>query len=270
MRERIVKALADAELDYAAQKEFVRANSAKGGLWQEAAVLALVTRRGNPDEPDGGWQLVFNKRSCNVPQPGDLCFPGGHPQPFVDLLTAKTLVRHLLPLKKSPGFALARQRDRTTFGLLTYFLAGALRETWEEMRLWPNRVDFLGGLPCHRMLTRSRIIYPMVGAIKKGVPLHKGREIEKVILAGFAELTNPLNYGTYRLMLTGRYKDFYGQDFVDMPCLGIKSPEGDEVLWGATYAITLSFLKTVLGFTPPPDGPFRAQAPLYPNQAAKG
>ncbi|MDI6797469.1 MAG: hypothetical protein QMD09_11010, partial [Desulfatibacillaceae bacterium] len=105
----------------------------------------------------------------------------------------------------------------------------------------------------------------------KGVPLScRGREIERVILAGFAELTNPLNYGTYRLMLTGRYKDFYGQDFVDMPCLCIKSTEGDEVLWGATYAITLSFLKTVLGFTPPQDGPFRAQAPLYPKQAAKG
>ncbi|MHB8764684.1 MAG: hypothetical protein ACYDA8_10180, partial [Deferrisomatales bacterium] len=35
------------------------------------------------------------------------------------------------------------------------------------------------------------------------------------------------------------------------PCFLHRGADGDEVLWGATYQIALSFLERVFGFAPP-------------------
>ena len=40
-------------------------------------------------------------------------------------------------------------------------------------------------------------------------------------------------------------------DVKDYPCFVHEHPDGHEVLWGATFRITMVFLEIVFGFKPP-------------------
>jgi hypothetical protein len=56
------------------------------------------------------------------------------------------------------------------------------------------------------------------------------------------------NYGIYRIQATNR-TNTNGQDIRDFPCLISHDNAGkEEILWGATFYIILSFLKIVLDF----------------------
>ncbi|MBI5843052.1 MAG: CoA pyrophosphatase [Deltaproteobacteria bacterium] len=267
MKDLIINRLARAELGYGQEKAFICGQGQNGILWKEAGVLALLRRTGSGDELKS-YAFVLNKRSAHVPQPGDLCFPGGHPHPWADRFMASVLLPLVLPLRKNPGFREAARRDPVTRNAIRFFLANALRESWEEMRLSPSKVEFLGALPAHRMATRTRIIYPAVGLISPDAAVRTGREIEKNVLLPLPELFRPENYGTYSLALTGKFAAAFGASSVDVPCFLVREPNGgSEILWGATLKIIMEFLSVVFDFTPPAGGPVRANAVLYPASA---
>lgn len=264
LKDLIIKRLAETELGYGQEKAYICGQEQGGVRWKEAGVLALLRETEKAGDDLSRYAFVLNKRSQNVPQPGDLCFPGGHPHPLADRMIARFLIPFVLPMRNDPAFREAARRDPATRNIMRFFLANALRESWEEMRLSPSRVEFLGALPAYRMVTRTRIIYPAVGLIGPDAPVTTGREIEKNVLLPIKELFDHQNYGTYTLSLTGRYAAAFGASSVDVPCFLVREPGGgSEVLWGATLKIILQFLAVVFDFTPPSKGPVRADAVLY-------
>lgn len=258
----IIKTLANLPLGYEDDRKFVRAQARQGQQWQEAGVLVLLAKN------KGEFSFILNKRSQNVSQPGDLCWPGGHPKFFSDRLMASLIIPHILPMGKDPGFIAAKKRSPKTFNLISYYLANALRECWEEIGVGPRRVEFLGALPCYRLLGRQKLVYPMAGFLRRPASLKTSHEIEKNVLLPMASLFSTNRYGTYSLILTGKFKELAGTDTWDAPCFAVKQKNGpDEILWGATFMILMSFMNTVFGFKPPENGPIKASAELYPSQA---
>ncbi len=267
MKGEITDKLAAMPLNYAEERAFIESQSQAGSPYVETSILLLLSPWDNPGKTQENWSFLLNKRSEKVPQPGDLCFPGGHLRPVMDRITARALVPHVFPMAYGKGLLKAGKRDRETFTALTLFLAGAIRECWEETRISPFSLDFLGPVPAYRMLTRRKIIYPLVACLRKPVIPRTTPEIEKNIFAPFDEFFKKENYGTVTWTITGKFKEKYSMDKAAFPCFLVRQPDADEILWGATLNICLSFLKAVFDFSPPDQGPVSVSAPLYPSRA---
>jgi hypothetical protein len=130
--------------------------------------------------------------------------------------------------------------------------ATGLRESFEEMRLNPFGVRFLGPLPPQALVMFKRTIYPMVGWIKRQKHFFPNWEVEKVVYVPLRDLLNPAYYGRYRLRLGNNPGRGQTGSIQDYPCFRIQAPNNQEILWGATYRITINFLEQVFGFKPPP------------------
>jgi len=133
-------------------------------------------------------------------------------------------------------------------------LATSLRESFEEMRLNPLGIRFLGPLPSQSLMMFDRIIYPMVGWISRQRRFFPNWEVEKIIHVPFKDLLQPANYACYRIHFEGRTGEEGNGITQDFPCFLFKKEKEREVLWGATFRIVMVFLKTVFAFTPPPMG----------------
>ncbi len=217
-----------------------------GDLRQVSAVLFLLGAG-----PGKGPTLILNKRSQHVRQPGDLCCPGGGVSPSIDHLLAKWL--------RLPGTPLSRwaqkirwrpyhQPDRSKLALL---LATALREGFEEMRLNPFGVSFLGPMPAQRLVMFKRAIYPLVGWVNRQRHFFPNWEVDKIIRIPVAALFDIGNYARYRISFKVGPKGMPDTPYRDMPCFVHRQNGQDELLWGATYRITEQFLATVFGYAPP-------------------
>jgi hypothetical protein len=202
---------------------------------------------GNPDGPC----LILTKRSEKVRQPGDLCCPGGGVS-----LRRDALLAHLLNI---PGSPMARwpywQRFRHQFpreasGLGLFFAAG-LRECYEEMRINPLRVTFLGPLPTQELAMFHRQIYPMACWIDGQKRFSPNWEVEKPIHIPLKDLLNPNKYVRYRLRSETPRPQWDDAVVRDFPCFQHETCDGVEHLWGATFRITITFLELVFGFSPP-------------------
>jgi 8-oxo-dGTP pyrophosphatase MutT (NUDIX family) len=225
-----------------------------------SAVLVLLGRetcgQGSGPEPC----LIFNKRSLEVKQPGDLCFPGGRISPGLDVYLSKALRLPFSPLTRWPyweGWCRTRPMEAKR---LVFLFAASLREGFEEMRLNPFRVRFLGPLPRQRLTMFDRVIYPMVGAIGRQRRFFPNWEVEKIVYIPLKDLLDGDGYGCYRVRMG--YQDETASPaeghhirtpiIQDFPCFVHDSLEGREILWGATYRITTLFLELIFGFVPPP------------------
>lgn len=216
------------------------------GLKNASVVLFLVSRcvdeQGRP-EPC----VILNKRSPQVPQGGDLCCPGGGISLRRDAFLARLLYLPGSPLRRWPW----RQR-RHGGGALNVLLAAGLREAWEEMRLNPLRFNFLGMLPQQHLVMFDRVIYPLVGWASPQ-PLRPNWEVARIVHVPMRKLIDSHCYGRFRPIVAGT--SGHGsvrplrQD--DFPCFMHDDENGRELLWGATYRITQSFLNLVFDFTPP-------------------
>jgi hypothetical protein len=129
--------------------------------------------------------------------------------------------------------------------------ATGLRESFEEMRLNPFGVRFLGPLPPHCLVMFNRTIYPMVGWIKRQKRFFPNWEVEKVVYVPLKDLLNPTLYGRYRLQMGGVYGQDRAGSAQDFPCFRLQGQDRKEILWGATYRITIDFLEQVFDFKPP-------------------
>jgi hypothetical protein len=220
--------------------------------WKSAAgVLMLLGLQPGAAQTEDRPCLFLNKRSMKVKQPGDLCFPGGRMVPVID-----PCLSHLFA---SPVTSLGRWQRRTGlekkrspfFKLVSIIWAAGLRESFEEMKLNPFGVRFLGALPSQSLVMFKRTIYPMVGWINRQKRFFPNWEVEKVVHVPLEDLLNPKYYGCYRLQF-GKNPDQPPPALTqDYPCFRLQAPHNQEILWGATYRITLGFLKLVCGFEPP-------------------
>jgi 8-oxo-dGTP pyrophosphatase MutT (NUDIX family) len=216
-----------------------------------AGVVLLLAQCPDKNKSYGEPCIVLNKRSLKVRQPGDLCFPGGGISPHIDPVLARFfslpigslgLWRHWAEWKKSH----ARESK-----WMSIIWATGLRESFEEMRLNPFGVRFLGPLPPQSLVMFKRTIYPMVGWIRRQKRFFPNWEVEKVVYVPLKDLLNSNNYGRYRLRMGGNPGSYPIDSIQDFPCFRLPTGNQVEILWGATYRITIDFLDQVFGFTPP-------------------
>ena len=213
-----------------------------------SAVLFLLSPECD-DQPEPC--LILNKRSAKVKQPGDLCCPGGGISHRRDTFLAKILLLPSTPLTRWPySFNWRRQRSEE-FLTMARFFAGALRESYEEMRLNPFRVMFLGPLPSQRLAMFQREIFPMVCWLPRQKRFSLNWEVEKLIYIPLRKLLNPANYTCYRLSSDTPRKAWNHEKVRDFPSFLPDDHHESDVLWGATFRITMAFLDLVFGFRHP-------------------
>jgi hypothetical protein len=212
-----------------------------GEAWVSSAVLFLLR-----DPPrcarEEGPSLVLNKRSERVPQPGDLCCPGGGRDPW-DPWLAKLAALPGMPLHRWPPWRSLDRAQRREISILT---ATAMREGFEEMRLLPKGVTFLGLLPPQRLYMLHRAIHPVVARLSRPQVFKPNWEVEAIVSIPLRHLLDPARYARYRVRFEGNPEanERLKQDFM---CFR----HGERVLWGATYRITTRFLEAVFDFSPP-------------------
>jgi hypothetical protein len=213
-------------------------------------VFLLGLQKTAPDRPPEPC-LILNKRSRKVRQPGDICCPGGGVSPRFDRRAAQLLRLPLSPLRRWSYYPYWQKRSPERIARLRLLMATALREGFEEMRLNPLAVSFQGMLPAERLVMFRRTIVPMVtwvGGQRRFVP---NWEVEKIVRIPMRDLLAPRGYIRLRLKTDFPEPHARADAWQDFPAFRHRSSEGTEILWGATYRITMDFLERVFGFRPP-------------------
>lgn len=215
-------------------------------IFEAGVLIPLFFEEGGPN----GDELTFllSKRSDAVSQSGDLSGPGGKLEPRTDRFLRFFISRGLLPLMKGDARRYALRRGKVAFDIISLFLANAVRESWEEIRLSPLNLRFLGPLPPSGLLMFSKMIFPMVGLIEKRWHFRPNREVDKLVEIPVRSFYHEENYGFLSIPHQGGGEE-NGQYY---PCLIHREETGEEeILWGATLRIITSFLHIVFDFTPP-------------------
>jgi 8-oxo-dGTP pyrophosphatase MutT (NUDIX family) len=226
-------------------------DAAAGDLPATSAVLLLLGRCGPGESMPDDVCLILNKRSARVRQPGDLCCPGGSVSPRFDFRAARVLALPGSPLARWPYWrSWRRQRPLETRWLALYY-ATALREAFEEMRLNPFRVRLLGPLPRQRLALFRRLIYPLAAWVPHQHRFKPNWEVERIVRIPLRSLLSPVNYIRYRLTLPGSGGSVGPETVREEPGFRWHAAHGEELLWGATFRITMDFLKLAFGFRPP-------------------
>jgi len=195
--------------------------------------------------------LILTKRSLRVKQPGDLCCPGGSISSGLDFYLAKLLYLRGSPLSRWPYWSLWRKKRHKEARRLALLFATCLREGFEEMRLNPLGVKFLGPLPLQQLVMFRRVIYPMVCWTGRQKRFFPNWEVERVVYIPLQNLLDPSNYARYRLYIESSRKNGNDLNTKEYPCFLHEYQEEPEVLWGATFRITMVFLEIIFGFKPP-------------------
>ncbi len=193
----------------------------------------------------GEFKLLLIKRSKKVAQPGDLSFPGGMLDNFRDRFLS-FIFRNVFLLTSHRGISnFLNQNDPASARLISLFMAASLRESWEEVGLSPFRTELIGPLPTYNLTRFKRTIFPVAGFIKNYGTLRPNGEVEKIIEIPLSSFFRPDCLGFLRIATS---TDKNGPT-ADYPCLIHYDKDGTkEVLWGATFFITVEFLRIVLGY----------------------
>ena len=220
-------------------------------LSSASAVLFLLgfNACGNGSSPE--TCLILNKRSNKVRQPGDLCCPGGGIMPTLDPFLGKTLTMPGFPMARWSMWKSFQQENTSQAQILRSLFATSLRESFEEMRLVPLDVTFLGPLPLQELVLFKRTIFPLVGWVGHQSRFFPNWEVDKIIFIPIRKLLDPANYRQYQYSFTFPGTDQASWQTYDAPCYLHQNDHEKEVLWGATCRITLNFLRIVFDFEPP-------------------
>jgi 8-oxo-dGTP pyrophosphatase MutT (NUDIX family) len=268
-RQRVIDALSGAPVDYAEQFAFIdRQKKTQESFAGGAVLLPLFFReeQKSGEKAAGEYVFLLNKRSKKVLQPGDLCAPGGGIHPFLDSFTQKMLRFKLLPGVGGPGLEPARRRGKETYDQILFLLGNALRESWEELRLSPFNVEFLGPLPTYPLSSRRWIIFPLVGRVKHSWQPKLSWEVEKIVPIPLAAFLDPENYAVYSLEVPEKLVAQGIPTPWEFPCLVHRENGGEEILWGATFKVIQTFFQIVHPFSvPSPDGRRVIRRPLASN-----
>jgi len=224
-------------------------DAAAADLAATSAVLLLLGRGGEGLEKPEDICLILNQRSARVRQAGDLCYPGGSVSPRFDLNAARLLGLPLGPLGRWPRWSKWRRERRRDSRWLALYFATALREAFEEMRLNPLRVRLLGPLPHHRLVLFRRLIYPLAVWVPHQRRFKPNWEVARIVRIPLRQLLDPRHYIRYRLTMA--LPPPATEQVREVPAFRFRSPAGQDILWGATFRITMAFLQIVFGFASP-------------------
>ncbi|MCP4746948.1 MAG: CoA pyrophosphatase [Desulfobacteraceae bacterium] len=218
------------------------------GARDSSVLMGLTASTGEDFSGPGTISLVLNKRSRRVRQAGDLCYPGG------SVGKADELLAWLLWFA-GVGFGSGKlQKFRKRGGKrehqMRMLLVTSLREAWEEIRLNPFRVTYLGLLPVQSLVMFDQLIYPFVVWLPARQRYRPNWEVESIVLIPIRKLLDHACYGQYKVILP---TSLSGNSFTEkvFPCFVHNGPAGRELLWGASFRITMDFLKIVFDFNPP-------------------
>ncbi len=240
-RDLLFQRLDGGHADFVEQMRFIRKEREKGKKWSASGILIPLEFDFLREE----YVVILNKRSIHVQQPGDLCCPGGAIERKFDRLLAYLLNWGLFPIKRSEPFKKLLQQHKQEKDIMLFILAGVLRECWEEMRLPPGKVEYLGCLPAYRLQNFSRIIFPIVGIIDGSWKARPNWEVDKIIQLPLNLFFSPANYALCSINTISPLQHKLGADFWELPCIVVPDEEGEEILWGATFKILLSFMESV-------------------------
>ncbi|MDD5100420.1 MAG: hypothetical protein PHP66_05655 [Syntrophales bacterium] len=215
---------------------------------QAAGVLLTLLFRESTVVGKGEFVFQLIKRSSCVPQPGDLSFPGGMLHPVLDRLLRLFLIFYPSGILRGKARAYAHRPQSCSFRIITLFLANALRESWEEIRLFPNRVRFLGPLPSYRLTLFRRTIFPLAGFVEVPDMPRLSREVEKIVEIPLSAFFQNDHFGCIQI----EAPDPSGRSSLQYPCLIHTDADGiEEVLWGATFHIIVGFLGILMDYRIP-------------------
>lgn len=228
-----------------------------------SVVMFLLGMASQPGSSKTEPCLILNKRSNWVKQPGDLCCPGGGIDLRRDRLLSWMLALPRTPLSRWGHWRDWRKNRPEQAAQLRLHLATGLREAFEEMRVNPLSLVFLGPLPEQRLVLFDRTIYPLAGWLFGKNRFMLNHEVEKLVYIPIQQLLNGDNYIRYRIKINATDQQNGGEQ--DFPGYHHRDVTGSELLWGATYRITMDFLKIVFGFTPPAE----EKCPIVPGTMRK-
>jgi hypothetical protein len=165
------------------------------------------------------------------------------------------LDRWLALVLRLPGFPLQRWRYWSWWRkhrplearLISLFFATGIRESFEEMRLNPLRVQLLGLLPPQRLVMFKRMIFPMVAWVPRQRRFRPNWEVERVVRISLRDLLDPEHYARYCI----HFETGPQHGLKEFPCFRHQKGRQPEQLWGATFRIVSVFLERVFQFSPP-------------------
>jgi len=205
-------------------------------------LLPLIFRELSPDNAssEGSFVILLIKRSAAVVQAGDLSFPGGMLNPIGDRILRFIFLHRLLPAVRQKSVAAPSLSVR----LITLFMTTALRETWEETGLSPFSTALIGPLPTYNLSLFQRTIFPVAGYVQNNGLLCPNREVEKIVEIPLASFYSPDAIGSLKIETPGQKAPYS-----EYPCLIHHDRDGKkEILWGATFNITVEFLRIVMDY----------------------
>lgn len=220
----------------------------------ETSVLFLLGEQKKKDHPQKEICLILTKRSLSVKQPGDLCCPGGGIDFKTDSFIGGMLRLPGFPFGRRPLASESLDKNPNHARILSVLYATALREGFEEIRLVPFLVKYLGVLPAQELVMFKRTIFPMVAWARYQKRFYTNSEVEKVIHIPIRSLIKPDHYACYRLNIQSSETGQERHQIQDFPCFLHEEDGIREFLWGATYRMTMNFLDLVFHFKPPDMG----------------
>jgi len=249
----IVSRLGSAPTDFSDMMTSIRDRGGDNKAWLAAGVLLPLFYSAHSDLPDGSkgeFVIQLIKRSSMVPQGGDLSCPGGILEPSKDSMLRALLMCGIPPVLKGTPRRFAKRKGHESFRDTCLFLANALRESWEEVRLNPFHVRFLGPLPTYNLRLFTKTIFPVVGLIDKRPRFRLNGEVDKIVTIPLSAFFDQQNYGRY-VITTPTALNRQSRTDWNFPCLIHQDRDGkEEILWGATFNILMSFLDIVFEFRP--------------------
>jgi 8-oxo-dGTP pyrophosphatase MutT (NUDIX family) len=220
----------------------------KGDRRRAAGVLLPLIFSESSTGGSGEFEVLLIKRSSLVPQPGDLSFPGGMLHPVWDRILSPLLLYGPFNVLRGAVRAHTRARQAPCIRMIALFLANALREAWEEIRLSPFRVRFLGPLPTYNLTLFRRTIFPLVGFVENPLASRPNPEVDKIVRISLSSFYRPENFGCHQIDTPGSP----GNESLQYPCMIFRDSDGgEEILWGATFHIMVRFLAIVADYRLP-------------------
>jgi 8-oxo-dGTP pyrophosphatase MutT (NUDIX family) len=113
--------------------------------------------------------------------------------------------------------------------------AAALRETFEEIGIAPDRIEVLGTLPVYVTGT-SFIVTPVVGLVQPDFELVPNpHEVDDVFEVPLSFLMNPLHHRRHAFDFEGVVREWYSMPYQD--------GDRERFIWGATAGMLRNFYR---------------------------